>query len=109
MGQADFVHDGGMIDHTPGSAVVAGDVIVLGELVTVAPVDIAANRLGQVATEGVYDFNKPGATAYAIGILLYWDDAGNVTTTTSAGNKLIGKVVRAAASADTKVRVKLTH
>lgn len=34
---ATFVHEGKSIDYTPTSAVTAGDVIVLGTLVGVAP------------------------------------------------------------------------
>ena len=54
--QATFVHDGASIDYTPGSAVAAGDVIVQGELIGVARTPIAANALGSLAVDGVFDF-----------------------------------------------------
>ena len=109
MAQATFVHDGSAVDYTPGSAVAAGDVIVQGELVGVARTPIAANALGSLAVDGVFDFAKAtgGGTAITAGANVYWDDTNNVATTTAAGNKLIGKVVKAAADGDATVRVRL--
>jgi predicted RecA/RadA family phage recombinase len=109
MAQATFVQDGATIDYTPGADVAAGDVVVQGDLVGVAKLDIKANKLGALAVVGVFDFAKAGGVAYTVGTLLYWDDAANTVTTTSAGNKLLGKCVRAAASADTTVRVRLSQ
>lgn len=109
MPQATFVQEGGSIDYTPGSAVAAGDVVVQGDLVGVAKRPIAANELGALAVEGVFDFAKSGGVAYTVGTILYWDDTGDAVTTTASGNKQIGKVVRAAASADTTVRVRLSQ
>lgn len=109
MAQATFVHDGGTIDYTPGAAVAAGDVVVIGELVGVAKSPIAANALGALAVKGVFDFAKAtgGGTAISAGANCYWDDTNNVATTTAAGNKLIGKCVEAAADADATVRVRM--
>jgi predicted RecA/RadA family phage recombinase len=109
MPQATFVQDGASIDYTPVADVAAGDVVVQGDLVAVAKLDIKANKLGALATGGVFDFAKNAGVAYTVGTILYWDDAANVVTTTSAGNKQIGKVVRAAASADLTVRVRLSQ
>lgn len=101
---ADYVQGDCLIDHTPSSAVAAGGVVVLNDLVTVAPVAIAANALGAVAIEGVW--SMPKATgAIGQGALVYWDaTAGNVTTTAS-GNKRAGKAAKAAASGDATVQV----
>ncbi|GJQ27810.1 MAG: hypothetical protein HBSAPP02_28420 [Phycisphaerae bacterium] len=109
MAQATFVHDGGAIDYTPGAAVAAGDVVVIGELVGVAKTPIAANALGALAVRGVFDFAKATGvgTAISAGANVYWDDANNVATTTATGNKLIGKCVKAAADADATVRVRM--
>ncbi len=111
MAQATFVHDGASIDYTPGSAVAAGDVIVQGELVGVARTPLAANTLGSLAVAGVFDFAKAtgGGTAISAGANVYWDDTNNVATTTATGNKLIGKVVKAAADADATVRVRMNQ
>ena len=106
---ATFRHDGRTIDYTPSAAVAAGDVVVLGDLVCVANVDIPAGALGALATEGVFDFPKDTATAMAAGVDVYWDAAAGQATEDPAGgaNKHAGKTVAAAAATDTTVRVKL--
>ncbi|MBP7747010.1 MAG: DUF2190 family protein [Phycisphaerae bacterium] len=111
MAQATFVHEGASIDYTPGSAVAAGDVIVQGELIGVARTPIAAGVLGSLAVDGVLDFAKAtgGGTAISAGANVYWDDTNNVATTTAAGNKLIGKCVKAAADGDATVRVRMSQ
>jgi predicted RecA/RadA family phage recombinase len=111
MAQAIFVHEGASIDYTPGADVAAGDVVVQGDLVSVAKFDIKANVLGSLYVVGVFDFAKAtgGGTALAAGTTVYWDDAANVATSTSAGNKQIGKVVKAAADGDATVRVRMTQ
>ena len=111
MATARFVHDGNAIDYTPGSAVTAGDVVVQGELVGVAKLDIAASALGALAVTGVFDFPKAtgAGTAITAGANCYWDAANSRATTTATGNKLIGKVVAAAADADDTVRVRLSQ
>ncbi len=111
MAQAVFVHEGASIDYTPVADVAASDVVVQGDLVGVAKLDIKANKLGALSVVGVFDFAKAtgGGSALAAGTTVYWDDAANVATSTSAGNKQIGKVVRAAAAADPTVRVRLSQ
>lgn len=111
MPQADFVHEGATIDYTPGQAVAAGDVIVQGDLVGVAKLDIAANKQGGLAVRGVFDFAKTtgGGSAIAVGATVYWDDTNNVVTTTALGNKLAGKCVKAAADGDATCRVRLSQ
>ncbi|HNQ22483.1 MAG TPA: DUF2190 family protein [Phycisphaerae bacterium] len=106
-----FVHDGSSIDYTPGSNVTAGDVVVQGELVGVAKVDIPASRLGALAVTGVFDFPKAtgGGTAISAGANCYWDATNQRATTTASGNKLIGKCVKAAADADATVRVRMSQ
>ncbi len=109
--QAQFVQRGEAIDYTPGADVAAGDVVVQGDLVGVTKRDIKANVLGALAVTGVFDFTKAtgGGTAITAGALVYWADGANQATTTSAGNKLLGKCVKAAADADATVRVRLNQ
>jgi predicted RecA/RadA family phage recombinase len=106
---ATFVHDGRTIDYTPTADVAAGAVVVQGELVGVAKVPIAANALGALAVVGVFDFPKAtgGGTAITAGANCYWDAANQRATTTSTGNKLIGKCVKAAVDADALVRIRM--
>jgi len=105
---ASYVQDDDLIDYTPSAAVSAGDVVVLADLVAVAPRAIAANALGAVAVEGVWTMPKSAASsgkAISQGAVVYWDaTAGNITTT-ATDNKRAGKAAKAAASADTTVQV----
>ncbi len=109
MAQATFAHDGDTIDYTPTADVAAGAVVVQGELVGVAKTPIAANGLGSLAVKGVFDFPKATGLGSAIsaGANCYWDATNQRATTTATGNKLIGKCVRAAAEADTTVRIRM--
>ena len=101
---ASYVQGDCLLDYTPSAAVAAGDVVMLNDLVSVAPRAIAANALGAVSVEGVWEMPKASG-AIGQGALVYWDaTAGNVTTT-SSGNKRAGKAAAAAASADTTVKV----
>ena len=113
MAQAVFVHAGESIDYLPASAVAAGDVIVLSDLVGVAKLDVSANALGALAVSGVFDFAKQSGAAvtFAIGDKAYWDDANDVAVTTdgAGANKLIGKAVQAAADNDATVRVRMSQ
>jgi predicted RecA/RadA family phage recombinase len=101
---ASYFQDGDLIDYTPSSAVAAGDVVVLNDLVTVAPRPIAANALGAVAVEGVFTLPKASG-AIGQGAIVYWDSTNSNITTTSTSNKRAGKAAAAAASGDATVKV----
>jgi predicted RecA/RadA family phage recombinase len=107
MAEAIYVQEGDMVDFTPTVDVPAGQVVVQGDLIGVAVVEIKANRLGSLATEGIFDVAKLTTVAFTVGTSLYWDDTANVVTTTATGNKLLGKATRAAALTDPTVRVRL--
>jgi predicted RecA/RadA family phage recombinase len=111
MPEATFVQTGDLIDYTPSSDVAAGQVVVQSDLVGVANKAITANTLGALAVSGVFDFAKAtgAGTAISAGALVYWDDTSNVATTTSTGNKLIGKAIKAATTSDSTVRVRLSQ
>ena len=110
---ADYFADGDLIDYTPGSAVVAGQVVMLADLFTIAPRPIAANALGAVAVEGLFTVAKATGTGSAIaqGAIVYWDGtAANITPTgTVTGAKRAGKAAAAASATDTTVRVLLNQ
>ena len=111
MSQATFVQQGDRIDHTPGGALAAGDVVVQGELVGVVVADIAAGDIGALHVKGVVDFTKKAATAFAFDADAFWDDGADEATDDAAGgsNKLIGQVVRAALAADATLRVRMNR
>ena len=106
---AKYVQDGEDIDYTPIADVAAGAVVVQGDLVGVAKRPIAANTLGALSTEGVFDFPKAttGGSGLSVGTTVYWDATNSVATATSTGNKQLGKVVKTAADADATVRVRM--
>ena len=113
MPVATFVQEGCAIDYTPGSAVAAGDVVVQGDLIGVAKRPIAADELGALSVEGVFDFPKAtgASTAIAAGTTLYWDvaDAEAKTDSETGANKLLGKTIRDAGDSDATVRVRLSQ
>jgi len=112
--EAIFVQDGHSIDYTPASAVEASEVVMFGDQPMVAPRPIAANVLGALATEGVFDVKKDTSTI-VLGDPIYWHTDGTPVggTATGAANNvpylgyLMGQALAAAASGATTVRVKL--
>jgi len=96
------------IPHTPVANVPAGTVVVVGTIVAVAPVFIAANKAGVLDPnfQGTFPKATGGSTAIAAGVLVYW--TGTVINTTAADNTLAGKCVKAAADGDTSVECVLT-
>jgi len=113
--KAKYVAKAASIDHTPSSAVAAGDVVVQGQIVAIAKTPIAANALGALATRGVFDVVK-AAGAITAGARLYWDADGDpvggtagtgAATTTATSNQYFGAAIAAAASDDETVRMML--
>jgi predicted RecA/RadA family phage recombinase len=99
-----------VIDYSPPSvAVSAGDVLVIGDLVAVARLDIAVGGTGQLHLCGIYDIAKStsGGSGQVAGTTFYWDATNHVATTSASGNKLLGKSELVCADADTTVRVVL--
>lgn len=104
---ARFVQDGKSIDHTPTSAVSAGDVIVVGKVIGIAKLDIAANTLGALAVEGVFDVAKEATTdTFAAGAKVYWDAVAEQITAEPNGVPM-GTVLVAAAATDATARLLL--
>ena len=105
------VQTGTSIDYTPGSAVASGDVVVLTDTVGVALTPIAANELGSLEIDGVFEVPKDSATVFTQGDTAHWDpDAsttGEAVTASATGTTLMGRVVKAAGSGDTTVWIKI--
>jgi predicted RecA/RadA family phage recombinase len=108
-----FIQTGHSIDYTPDADVASGAVVVQGDLVGVAKLDIKANALGALAVDGVFDFPKATgeSTAIAAGTKVYWDEAdGEAKADDETGaNKLIGKTIKAATDDDATVRVRMSQ
>jgi len=100
---ARYVQKGESVDYRPSEAVAAGDIVVQGNLVGVARLDIAADTLGSLAVVGVFEAPK-AAGAIAAGAAVYWDATNHVVTTVAAGNPYLGKAIGTAEAADETVR-----
>ena len=112
-----YVQEGNAIDYTPGAVVTAGQVIVQGDLVGIARLDIPADGKGSLAVDGVFDVPK-ATGAITTGTKVYWDEDGDpvdgtagsgAATTVDTDNKLMGKAIAAAVSADATTRVRLSQ
>lgn len=93
------------MDYTPsGSDIAAGQVVEVGNLATVARLDIADGELGALDIGGgIYDMTAAGN--YAAGTKVYWDDSANKVTTTSTTNPGFGWTLEAAAGDGSIVQV----
>lgn len=104
MAQAIFKHGkADMVDHTPSSAVTAGDIVVIGGNARIAHRDIAANELGALGISGgVYAVLKGTDTGdgWSDGDFIYWDDTANEATTDNTDDGFIGIAVGDAADDD---------
>lgn len=108
MAEAVFVQPGKHIDHIPAADVAQGEVVLIGNLVTVAPKAILLGELGSVTTEGVFTVEKADdPIEFAAGDAVYWDAAANKATSVAAGNTFMGFALLAAVAAATTVRIAL--
>lgn len=103
---ARYVQKGDAIDYRPTSAIAAGDVVVIADLIGVARLDIEANTLGSLAVVGVFDVVKAGMAVLA-GSAVYWDAGAKQATLVSGSNHYLGKAVAAAEAGDETARVLL--
>ena len=108
MADAQFVHDGNAVDYTPGADVSAGDVVVQGDLVGIAKLDITSGQLGALAVTGVFDVAK-GSAVFTAGQSVYWDATAEQASPDGSVGKLMGSAVAAAATGVTTVRVRLVQ
>jgi predicted RecA/RadA family phage recombinase len=103
---ARYVQKGDSIDYRPTTAVAAGSVIVIADLVGIARLDIEANTLGSLAVVGVFDIVK-AAGQIPSGSTVYWDAGAQKATLVSGSNHYLGKAITSAADGDETVRVLL--
>lgn len=102
--------EGQTIDYTPGSNVSSGDVVVLGNLVGVAAVDIDSGDQGALTVEGIVELPKASAEGELTqGTVVFWDDSADevVSAGADAGNIYCGHVAKTAVASATVIDVKL--
>ncbi len=101
-------NSGTKVKYTPVSAVIAGQVVVVGSIPMVAPVAIAAGVEGVLSACDGWDVPK-ATGAWTQGDAIYWDADGDPVTgtagsgaftTTATANYLAGYAARDAASGD---------
>ena len=106
---ARYVQRGDAIDYTPEAAVNAGDIVILGKLVGIAKLDIAAGELGALAVTGVYEIAK-GGTAFAAGSLVAWNPTTRQAVAGgTSGATNIGHCVALASATEPTVFVRLSQ
>ncbi len=108
-----FRQEGNSIPYTPVVDTPAETVVVQGELVGIAKLDIPANEEGALHVVGVFEMSKAtgGATAIGVGLNVFWDDGADVITTNDAAgaNKLIGKTIEASVDTDETQLVRMSQ
>jgi len=102
-----YVMSGDVLDYVAGSAISAGQVLLIGVRIGVAMTAIANGATGAVAVEGVFTIAKLSTDVVAQGDLLYWDNTNSRMTLTSAGNTLAGYAAKAAGNGVTTVEINL--
>lgn len=105
-----YQQPGAIIDYANGEAAdySAGDVVVMGDTVGIALVDIPKNSTGSVAIEGTFTVPKASGTAWGQGDRLDWDASASAFEkgATPASGDVIGCAIAfAAAGADDEVGV----
>lgn len=95
-----------------GSDISANDIVVMGDTVGIALVDIADGEEGSVAIAGVYEVAKAAGTAWSQGDVVDWDasaEAFDIGITPATGDVSgCGIAAAGAADADTTGYVLLT-
>lgn len=111
-----YVQPGEVINWTngTGSAVAAGAVVVVGKILGVALVDIAAAATGSVQITGVFTVPKVTTAVIPQGSHLLWDvsagkfDVGTATAATGDVSGPPAVAFAAAGNGDTTLNVKFT-
>lgn len=105
---ASYVQKGDVLDFAAGgSAVPSGGVVVIGELVAVAPRPIPANAVGAVAIDGVFALPCATGSTGAQGSAIKWHAVSGIAD--AATGVAAGKLAKARAAADAAVHVILNQ
>ena len=93
--------------YTCTADVVAGEVILQGELIGVVQTNASDGDVIYLGIEGQFECLKAvtSGSALTAGAIVYWDDTNSIVTTTVGSNKQFGKVRTAAADSATSVYV----
>lgn len=105
------VSDGKVINHTAGSNLSSGDVVVIGRIMGVALEDITSGEVGPVAIEGVFDLAKVDAAVIAEGEAVIWDSSASkfddAAATPATGDVSVCCIAMEALGATTSANIKV--
>jgi len=103
-----YVEPGEIVELTaPSGGVVSGTAYLIGSLVVVATVTVAATLKFSALVTGVADLAKVSAQAWTEGAKIYWDNSAKLFTTTSGGNTLAGVAAAVADNPSSTGQVRL--
>lgn len=102
-----YVQQGDVLDLAAPYDVASGAGFLIGQIFAVATAAALSTKPVEGKTTGVFDLKYTVAATAAVGDLIYWDDTAKNVTKTASSNKKIGYCVKAAASADATMRVRL--
>jgi predicted RecA/RadA family phage recombinase len=112
MAEALFIQDECDPDYTPGTATVAGTIILHSSgKAAVILAGLAAGELGAAIREGIFDVLAASGTTFADGESVWWDDTNNLAVNAGNANATfrVGLAVRAKVSGETVVRLSLNE
>lgn len=103
-----FIQPGEVVTVTVAAAITSGTGLMTGNLFGVACYSGASGDDVEFKTCGVFDLAKD-SSSYAVGDAVYWDDENSKASAAgfSAGMTRIGVAIKAAATGDATVRVRL--
>jgi len=105
-GKITYQQGGRCFDHTPASAVTAGDPVSQGKLLGVAITALTASEPSSLEAEGIFSVDKESTTdTYTAGQDVYWDST-NTRATGTPTLTYLGEATEAAAATATKVLVR---
>lgn len=96
-----YVGEGKVIDYVAGGTISAGDVVVTGDTVGIALVDMVSGETGAVAIEGIFTVAKTTGTAWVQGDAIDWDASASEFhkgVTPAAGDVVSAGIATAAAA-----------
>lgn len=104
-----FIQPGHTITLATPAAVTSGSGVLVGAIFGIAAHDAASGDALETVTTGVFDLNKIGSQAWAIGDKVYWDNSNKRATKIATDNTLIGVALAVVGSAadETTGRVRL--
>lgn len=100
-------NDSTQVNFTPSAAVDAGSVVVEGDLIGIADLDVAAGELGAYNIRGQYIVPKVTTDVVTKGAKLYWDATAVKATVTAGTLPYLGLALEAASGTATSVLIYL--